>query len=188
MICTETHTRTYARTELILTQILQTAKKLAPRVGVEGQEAIRHAFDRECFRGISFYGIYSPLGGEEQCYARLRISFDPEVYQTELQLHPRISPGPDWEELIAPELQVVLEQFKRWVIRFGLQVKAHMQVKRGTSTLIQGPLKRALPPYWFGRTVGMSTPIERLEELSIEYVLAEDMEELKRRAPSAKSP
>jgi hypothetical protein len=186
MIWTETYTRTYARTELILTQILQTAKKLAPRVGEEGKEAIRRAFDRGCFRGLSLYGISSNNDGEDRCYARLRIRLDPEVYQTELQLHPRISAGPDWEELIAPELQVVMEQFKRLVFRFGLRVQTHMQVKQGTSSSIRGPLKRALPPDWFGRTLGMSTPIERLEELSVEYILAEELEGLKQRVASKK--
>jgi len=185
MTSTETHAITNVRTELIATQILLTVRRLSPEdIRMKMQETVEVAFHLGCFRAVTFYAVRSGASGEDQCYAMLRVSLNHDLHLTELRVHPRVSVDPDWgEELLSPELDILIEPFRNVICRFKLRVLVHLKLNRETSASIGGHLKRASPPPWVGTSLRLPPiALEKLEELTVDYVLAKDLEKLEQSA------
>lgn len=168
-----TRTSTFARTELVRTQLLWTDAELNPDPTADSRRLIREAFDRSVFKWAGYFA----LGSDRLCYAALRISLDLWRHREELRVHPQVAASSAWVDRIAPDLHVLVEEFAALVARFGLRVVSRMGVQRGSLQSLGAARGPAI--VWVGGpTRDLTKEVRGLAELTMKYALSESLPEL----------
>jgi hypothetical protein len=178
-----TSTSTYARTELVRTQILWTEAVLNPNPDGRARAVIRESFENDGFRALVFYAI----GKHGYCYAKLVVSLDDEAHQHRLQIVRRVKVSVAWQDRVAPDLRVMVEQFSGLVERFKFRIHLSLSVKPGTGPKWEGqrPTRITWAP---GQIIGLPPRlIGSLEELAVDYVLSDSLSLAAEPVPASRS-